>query len=59
MVPANSWRIHFWKIYTIEIGVSTVFVPPSTLEFRRAVLVTVLVVISVVRREHHSVVMTE
>ena len=59
MVPVHSWRIHTWKIQPIEIGVATVFVPPSTFPYHRAVLVTVSVIISVVGREHHSVEITE
>jgi hypothetical protein len=59
MVPVNSIRIHTWEIHTIEIGVGTTSVPPSTSAFYRAVLVTPFVIISVFGRKHHPVVITE
>jgi hypothetical protein len=60
--PVNSSQIPVWRrreIQTIEIGGATVFVPPSTLAPRCAVIKVLYVIISVVGCEHHSVEITE
>ena len=61
MMPVNSFirSLSCLEVTTIEVGVVTEAVPPSTFGARRTVDETILIIISVVGRELHAVVIRQ